>query len=261
MRIVAVDWSGSVRARGRTTWVAEVGEDGEPVFLECGRTANALGALLIEWATAQPDMVVGLDFAFSVPLWFLRERGYASAHELWRDAATNAAAWLTECPTPFWGRPPQRTRPALPPECGWFRTTELLSGVAGISPKSVFQLGGAGAVGTGSLRGMALLARLHEHGFSVWPFDPPGMPCVVEIYPRALTGAVHKSQAQARRDYLDERDWPRDPQMRTRAASTEDAFDAAVSAHEMWRHREQLRALPEAHDDTTCLEGAIWLPR
>ena len=38
MRVVAVDWSGSVAARGSTTRVA----GGEPVFLECGRTTEPL---------------------------------------------------------------------------------------------------------------------------------------------------------------------------------------------------------------------------
>jgi hypothetical protein len=48
--------------------------------------------------------------------------------------------------------------------------------------------------------------------------------------------------------------------MRVRAASTEDAFDAAVSALRMWEHRDQLARLQPARDDTSRLEGAIWLP-
>ena len=50
---------------------------------------------------------------------------------------------------------------------------ERAARVRGIAPKSVFQIGGAGSVGTASLRGMPVLQRLREAGFAVWPFDRP----------------------------------------------------------------------------------------
>lgn len=260
MRTVAVDWSGSVSARGRTTWVAEVRGD-KLVFLEAGRSATQVAELLVAWASDDPELVVGLDFAFSTPRWFLRERGYATAHDLWRDAEANAGAWLRDCPPPFWGRAAQWTRPALPAGATWYRRTEeLLRTLPETRPKSVFQVGGAGAVGTGSLRGMAVLARLHAAGFSVWPFDPPSLPRAVEIYPRALTRAVRKSDPVARIAYLDALEWPPNPTLRELAASTEDAFDAAVSAKVMAAHAEHLRALPEPPDPVARLEGWIWLP-
>jgi catechol 2,3-dioxygenase-like lactoylglutathione lyase family enzyme len=62
-----------------------------------------------------------------------------------------------------------------------------------------FQIGGAGAVGTGSLRGMQHLADLAHAGFSIWPFDRPGWPLAVEIYPRLFTPGVVKSRHRARR--------------------------------------------------------------
>lgn len=258
MRVVAVDWSGSVSARGRTTWVCEV-RGGEPVFLRCGFTAPLLGDLLCAWAETTPDMVVGLDFAFAPPAWYMRRQGWESAHDLWRDAATHADAWLADCAPPFWGRPGRR-RPADPGGPHLRRTEELVPPMAGIRPKSVFQVAGAGAVGTGSLRGMALLHRLAARGFSIWPFDPPALPRVVEIYPRALTGPVRKSDPAARRSHLDRLDWPADPAMRTLAAATEDAFDAALSARGMWLHRGALAALGPAADAAERLEGGIWLP-
>jgi hypothetical protein len=43
-----------------------------------------------------------------------------------------------------------------------------------------------------------------------------------------------------------------------RAASTEDAFDAAVSALVMWEHVTELSQLREAAEEITRLEGAIW---
>jgi len=258
VRVVAVDWSGSVSARGRTTWACEV-RDGEPVFLRGGFTAPLLHDLLCTWAEATPEMVVGLDFAFALPAWYMRERGWGAARELWRDAALHADAWLAECAPPFWGRPGRR-RPADPGGPHLRRTEELVPAMAGIRPKSAFQVGGAGAVGTGSLRGMALLHSLAARGFSVWPFDPAALPRVVEIYPRALTGPVRKSDPAARRDHLDRLAWPADPAVRALAASTEYAFDAALSARAMWLHRDELAALGPAADAEEHLEGAIWLP-
>jgi hypothetical protein len=260
MRTVAVDWSGSVAARGRTTWVAEVADD-ELVFLECGRSAAEIAELLVAWAREDAELVVGLDFAFALPLWWMRERGCASALQLWRDAAGNADAWLRECPPPFWGRAPQLKRPQLPEGAGWYRATEeLLSPVAGTRPKSVFQISGAGSVGTGSLRGMALLAALHDAGFSVWPFDPPSLPRAVEIWPRLLTGAVRKSDPAARRERLDALGWPRDAGWRALVASTEDAFDAALAARAMAQHAASLRDLGMPKHPHAAVEGWIWAP-
>ena len=53
----------------------------------------------------------------------------------------------------------------------------------GLTPKSIFQLAGPGAVGPGSLRGMPLLTTLRDRGWAVWPFDPFGPRTVVEVYP------------------------------------------------------------------------------
>ena len=79
-----------------------------------------------------------------------------------------------------------------------FRRTEAtIAAVGGIRPKSTFQIGGAGSVGTGSVRGFPILARLRAGGFTIWPFDvAPTPPVAVEIYPRALTGAVVKRDAR-----------------------------------------------------------------
>jgi hypothetical protein len=69
----------------------------------------------------------------------------------------------------------------------------------------VFQINRAGAVGTGSLRGMPILRQLHDEGFSIWPFDTSGWPRVIEIYPRLLTDVVKKSNRASRVQYLNDR--------------------------------------------------------
>ncbi len=150
--------------------------------------------------TATRAMVVGRDCAFSFPRWFLDARGLGGGVELWEHAEMHGEEWLARCEAPFWGRPGRR-RPAMPAQ--FRRTDEDVPTLGGIRPKSPFQVGGAGSVGTGSIRGMPILRRLREGGFAIWPFDAPGASMVLEIYPRLLTGVVHKSSAVARAQYLD----------------------------------------------------------
>jgi len=115
-----------------------------------------------------------------------------------------------------------------------------------------------GAVGTGSLRGMFLLRALHDAGCAVWPFDGPVLPLAVEIYPRLLSGPVVKSSSAARAAHLEHYGATIPPGLRERAATSEDAFDAAVSAVEMSRRIDELLALPVVVDPILRIEGAIW---
>src|SRR5207253_5004720 len=158
------------------------------------------------------------------------------------------------CEPPFWGR---RGHPR-PDEYSGFRRTEL-----GLphKPKSIFQIGGAGAVGTGSIRGMPLLLKLHESGFGIWPFTAPNRrPTVVEIYPRLLTGPVRKSNAAARERLLCDRFPHLSDSHRQLAIGSEDAFDATVSALVMIHHAADLAALAPEADSALKLEGRIWHP-
>lgn len=257
VRVIAIDWSGAVVGAHRKIWLAEV-VDGRLVRLENGRDRAAITEHLIEMARQDAQIVTGLDFAFSLPAWYLEQEGLPTAHELWRRADEQADAWLKACARPFWGRGKVSRWPGIPSH---FRQTERdVPKMGGISPKSVFQVGGAGAVGTGSLRGMRTLRRLHEAGFSIWPFDPPGWPRVVEIYPRLLTDRVVKSDPEARNTYLAAHFPNLDASLTALAASTDDAFDAAVSALVMARHLHELCALEQVNDSITLLEGAIWYP-
>ncbi len=142
-------------------------------------------------------MVVGFDFSFSYPAWFLRELGIGSAPEFWRLVADGQGErWLhRDCEDGrFWGRVGSLRHGKKPAEfCGehahrMLRRAETVlkvraeiadplaaARIAGIAPKSVFQIGGAGAVGTASLRGMPGLLRLREAGFRIWPYDAPSV--------------------------------------------------------------------------------------
>jgi hypothetical protein len=238
-------------------WLAEVdANDNEVIRLESGRDRSAIAAELVASRERNPDLVVGLDFAFSLPAWFLESNRLSDGPSLWSLVRSEGERWLAECRDPFWGRP-GRPRPDIPEH--FRRTDSDVPSIGGIRPKSVFQINGAGAVGTGSIRGMPLLDQLRSGGFSVWPFDSPTLPLVIEIYPRALTGAVNKGDRDARSRYLDR--YPGvDSAIRERAESSEDAFDALVSALVMAEHHAELTRLPIQRDELDKLEGRIWLP-
>ena len=259
LRCIAVDWSGArdERDQRKKIWLGEA-VDGALVRLEAGRDRDAVAAQLVADAERAPELVVGLDFAFSLPAWAIAALGATDAPSLWALAAREGDRWLAECAPPFWGRRGVR-RPAGREE---FRRAErAVRAVRGIVPKSPLQIAGAGHVGTASVRGMPVLARLRAAGFHVWPFDPPRLPLVVEIYPRALTGAVNKSGFAERCEYL-RGNFPELPVgLAVHAMQSDDAFDAAVSAVVMSRHADELLALPAAVPPHARVEGAIWEPR
>ena len=258
MQTIAIDWSGRDRGASETIWLARV-RDGALVELENGRDRDEVVAAAIAAAEAEPRTAVGLDFAFAFPAWYAERRGWSTGRAIWEAMRVEAETLLAICEPPFWGRPGHRAQTLGP----GLRETDLR---APATPKSVFQIGGSGAVGTGSLRGMPHLLDLAEAGFAIWPFDDPALPVVVEIYPRLLTllaagGPVVKSRHRDRRAVM-ERCFPeQDPVLRERAAGSDDAFDAAVSALVMARHADHLAALARVAPDAPArLEGQFWLP-
>ena len=258
-RVIAIDWSGALKGARKKIWLAEA-NNGNLVTLENGRDRGEIADHLIELARRSPKLIVGLDFAFSLPSWFLAQHELASVHDLWSLAEREAEAWLSRCQPPFWGRPGTK-RPKIPNELLFRRTDREVPAPGGITPKSVFQIAGPGSVGTGSLRGMPILRRLHSAGFSIWPFDPPGWPKVVEIWPRILTGVVTKSSPVERAEYLRDRYPTLSSKHYSDAAGSDDAFDAAVSALTMADHVDELTALPVALDQELLFEGEIWHPK
>ncbi len=268
-RVIAVDWSGAKTGAKSKIWLAEVCS-GRLTRLESGRDREELIAYLIEVASTDPDLVVGLDFAFSFPSWFAEGEGTTSIREVWDLVAKKGEDWLSNCQPPFWGR---RGKPRPDLREHYRRMERCAAETKDVNPKSVFQIGGAGAVGTGSIRGMPYLAKLAEAGFSIWPFhgaqprapsdaDPRQTPLVIEIYPRLLTGPVTKSDFCKRRAHLMANCLPEiGGGLACKAASSEDAFDAAVSAVEMSRHSDEIVALSQSQDPVELIEGAIWWPQ
>ncbi|MDL5154547.1 DUF429 domain-containing protein [Actinomycetospora termitidis] len=257
MRVLAVDWSGDLRAAARRIRVAEA-EPGRLLAVRGGLDREGIGGLLRDLRDGPAPAVVGIDFSFGLPAWFAARHGVSTLPQLWDLARDEGEGWLRACAPPFWGRAGTRKPTDLP----LYRRTELDARERGLNPLSTFQVGGAGAVGTGSVRGMALLGAWRREGIGVWPLDaapgPRGV-LVVEVYPRAMTGPVVKSSATARATHVGAD--PRIPvALRPAVVASEDAFDAAFSALGMAGHAAELASLPALTDPTSVLEGRMWLP-
>jgi len=297
-RVVGVDWSGDQGSGQRRkiwagVWTASSSDSsskGGSVILESGRTRVELMEWLVELARETPRMVVGFDFTFGFPAWFMEELGIGSAPEFWRVVADGQGEkWLhKDCDdVRFWGRVGSQRHGKKPEEfCGehahrMLRRAETalkvraemtdplaIAKIAGIAPKSVFQIGGAGAVGTASLRGMPGLLVLRAAGFRIWPFDAPSLtkPLVVEIYTRLMTGAVTKSSEVARTAYLARKRKERalyagiSRGVMAKARESEDAFDALVTSLVMTEHREEFARLRRTEDEVFRMEGRTWVP-
>ncbi len=300
-RVVAVDWSGDKGPGQRKklwagVWTAGAGAgDAGRVRLEGGRTREELIGWLVELARETPRMVVGVDCCFSFPAWFLEEHGCATVFEFWEKvAAGKGEEWLhRECGDGrFWGVAGSARTGKRPEEfCGeglrrMMRSTDFENKIAvraeggdaeraakmfGITPKSPFQIGGSGSVGTGSLRAMPWLMKLREAGFRVWPFESSFLgkdrarPLLVEMYTRLLTGPVKKSNTVARLAYLrakksDAAYAGLSRGVLEKAQGSEDAFDALVCCVEMVRRRSEFAGLRATRDAVLRLEGETWRP-
>ncbi|MHB8463594.1 MAG: hypothetical protein ACYDH6_06235 [Acidimicrobiales bacterium] len=192
--------------------------DGVLTALSAGRTrSETIDALRVCGA----GTVIGLDFSFSFPRWWIPTA--AAIDDVWDLTAGRGEEWLAACPEPFWGRPGRPCR--LAPGLRLRRTEQTMPGT-----RSIFQIGGAGSVGSGSIRGMPELARLRAMGMAVWPFDSfdrTTRPVVAEVWPRACMGTVVKSRPSSRADHL--RALVDGPLLDVAVAS-DDAFDAACAA-------------------------------
>jgi hypothetical protein len=205
--------------------------------------------LLVAAIDADPTVVAGLDFSFSLPAWWMDACRIGTVDELWDDDA-RLEAWLDACAPPFWGRPGKR-RPAL----AWqdaYRLTEL---AAPRRPGSTFQIGGAGAVGTAALRGMPELARLRAAGYAIWPWDPWRPPVVAEVWPRLAIGTTVKSSAVGRAAWVEANAGALRPAVAAAVRDSDDALDAVAAALRL--AADPLRTRPPIPGRQVALEGWI----
>lgn len=261
MRAIAVDWSGRKAGERCAIRVAEARE-GQLIRVEGGRSRSEVIGHLIDEAGSDPDLVVGFDFSFSLPAWFLRERGLKHGPELWDLAANEGEDWLSLCEPPFWGLPGRRRPPADPlrPQLRLTDTeTAGLAGPNGLVPRSPFQVSGAGSVGASTVRGMPFLSELRKAGFRIWPWDDLKPPAVIEIWTRIAIGDTVKSSLDARTAAV-AADSRVPARLKREAAESEDSFDAALTAVWLDAHLPPAIGLPATGSPTVQLEGSTWTP-
>lgn len=261
MQFIAVDWSGAQdpARQGDALRLAE--SDGSRLTaLERGMTRDRVADLLCDRVRSLESSVIGLDFAFSFPEWYLRHRNVSAVRDLWDLAAAEGEEWLQGSTWPFWGRPgPYQQRPADLPPNKRFRQTEAQLWEIGFNPKSVFQIAGEGQVGTGTIRGLPILARLRDAGAAIWPFDDPAQHTVVEIYPRTLGGELLTPTPDSRARYLAYKYPHLPPEWRREMEQSQDAFDAGVAALAMAARATDFPRLKRL-TGIKALEGEIWVP-
>ncbi|MEM9755085.1 MAG: molybdopterin-binding protein [Pseudomonadota bacterium] len=215
--VVMVDWSGGndrgARPKRDAIWIGEAGQ--APLYVRNRGVAEAWLIDRIERAKgAQDRLLIGFDFPFGFPAGLARAvTGRDDPFALWawlearvqdaqdRNNRWHVAAEMNACLPgigPFWGNGGKTDVPNLPrkgrmrqghglPER---RRAETLA--RGAFP--VWQLAGAGSVGSQTLMGLPVLQRLRRRFgdlLSIWPFEPATAPVVIaEIWPSLLSDAV-----------------------------------------------------------------------
>ncbi|MDO9638936.1 MAG: molybdopterin guanine dinucleotide synthesis [Pseudotabrizicola sp.] len=226
-RVAILDWSAAKGPkRGKDSiWLAVAAPQGCTAHNIATRPAAeaALTALIADSLAQNHRLLLGADFAFGAPEGFVaRLTGQPDALSWWgwlADRVTDTpgnvsnyrqiAAQMNSAfagDGPFWGNGEKiptpglpRLKPVLPPGLATHRATDLVARGPGASPKPIWQLAGAGAVGAQVLTGVPVLERLRQRftgQVSVWPFEPPTTPIVLaEVYPSLLAAVVRRHVA------------------------------------------------------------------
>ena len=218
-RIIMVDWSGGndtgPTPRKDAIWVAsaEGGVVSQPVYLRNRHLAERWLHDEIEAALrADKRLMIGLDFPFGYPEGFAAAvTGRDDPFALWEDIAARiedspernnrfdvAAEFnrLFDGVGPFWGNGLKRNIADLPRKGldreGHGLPERRAAELAAPGAFTLWQLSGAGAVGSQALMGLPVLWRLRKRygqALRVWPFEPlDGPVCLVEIWPSLMVG-------------------------------------------------------------------------
>ena len=226
--VIMVDWSGG-RDRGAkpkkdAIWICEGSAGGvqPPEYCRNRGVAEAwLTARLAELITKGTRVLLGFDFPMGYPVGAGRAIcGSDNPLDLWGyfgrtlspDPMVNdtprLAAHLNEMAFgggdgPFWFNVERADNPHLPRKKPiWrFDFPEKRAAEAGAKGAfTVWQMGGAGAVGAQAMTGMATLSRLRArfgHALRAWPFEAGDGPVtLVEIWPSLLADEIAARQAE-----------------------------------------------------------------
>lgn len=216
-RVIVVDWSGratpSPREPGKDAiWIGlcEAGHETQDYFRTRHEASQWLSARLSEGGC----QLTGFDFPMGYPTGLARRlTGDNSARALhgWiadriTDTPDNAnnrfdvAAGINRVlggPGPFWGCPVDL--PHLPRRKTIDYARLALSEKRQVErenppAKPVWQLMGAGSVGSQALLGIPVVHRLSlATGAGVWPFEAPRDLTLAEVYPSLLSAAIRAS--------------------------------------------------------------------
>ncbi len=222
--MVILDWSGGgdtgPRPRKDAIWAAvRCPEADLPALYLRNRdlALDWLSALVEREVAAGRRLLIGFDFPFGYPAGFAVQvtgRTDPLALWVWLAAAFDAlpagagrfdvAAQLNrQFPGvgPFWFNGLRRSIADLPRKgtevAGHGMAVRRLAEERAPGAFTCWQMGGAGAVGSQAMTGMATLARLrrrHPDAISVWPFQPLDRPvALVEIWPSLLRSEVARA--------------------------------------------------------------------
>jgi molybdopterin-guanine dinucleotide biosynthesis protein B len=218
-RVIVVDWSGKAtpspaRPAKDAIWigVSEAGRETQ----EYVRTRVEAEAWLAKALAEGGRQLIGFDFPMGYPTGFARRlTGKDDARGLhgWLerrivdgpDNANNRFDLASEINSLvgakglFWGCPKARPRPHLSslkaPDYALIGIAEKRRVERENPPaKPVWQLLGAGSVGSQALLGIPVVDRLaRRSGATVWPFEPLSELTLAEVYPSLLAPAVAAS--------------------------------------------------------------------
>jgi molybdopterin molybdotransferase len=224
-----VDWSGG-NDRGSTPkkdaiWVcaAQNGVAEEPVYMRNRQTAESwISTFLTNERAAGRRVLAGFDFAFGYPAGFgTKLTGSDDPFAIWdwfemrvTDASNSNNRFdlageinaIFPGIGPFWGNGLKRDIENLPRK-GLARQDHSMTEkrAAEGSAKGAFpvwQLSGAGAVGSQVIMGLPMLSRLRKKfgtDVAVWPFEALDCPiALVEIWPSLIAKAVAATQPAGR---------------------------------------------------------------
>lgn len=224
-----IDWSGG-NDRGPSPkkdaiWAcaAQDGVAQEPVYLRNRAVAEDwITDFLTSERAAGRRVLAGFDFAFGYPAGFGKTlTGSDDPFAIWdwfeahvEDAADSNNRFdlagqinaMFPGVGPFWGNGLKRDVPDLPRK-GLDRTGHGMVEKRAAEQQAkgafpVWQLSGAGAVGSQVIMGLPVLARMRKRfdtDLRVWPFEPLDQPiAVVEIWPSLIAKAVTATQPAGR---------------------------------------------------------------
>lgn len=238
-----VDWSAGNDRGPRpiedAIWIGAIlgGVEQEPAYQRNRQVAEAYLADLIEQEiVAGRRLLMGFDFPFGYPAGFAEKvAGSADPLALWDWFASN----LDDTPNannrfdlagrlnalfdgtgPFWFNGLRRDIPNLPrlgtdrQGHGMPERRRVEEGARGTF--TLWQMGGAGAVGGQAMTGVAALSRLRSKfadSVAVWPFEPLDRPITfVEVWPSLISA-----------------------QIRAKLGEVKDAAQVRTLAHAVWR--------------------------